>query len=65
MSEFIEVYKENNNHARSDFTHLSFLCFRNKEDVTDEKLSQARVFVVAGPREKFTGAEVTIEITKR
>ncbi|PVD23394.1 hypothetical protein C0Q70_16663 [Pomacea canaliculata] len=31
----------------------------NKEDVTDEKLSQARVFVVAGPREKFTGAEFT------
>ncbi|XP_050403597.1 intraflagellar transport protein 52 homolog isoform X1 [Patella vulgata] len=29
----------------------------NKDEITDEKLSQARVFVIAGPREKFSAAE--------
>ena len=32
--------------------------FSNKEDITEDKLSQARIFVVAGSREKFTAAEV-------
>lgn len=35
-----------------------FIFFSNKEDITEEKLSQARIFVVAGSREKFTAAEV-------
>ena len=32
--------------------------FRNKEEISDDRIDQARVFVVAGPREKFTGPEV-------
>ncbi|XP_013404647.1 intraflagellar transport protein 52 homolog [Lingula anatina] len=29
----------------------------NKDEITDERLAAARVFIIAGPREKFTGAE--------
>ena len=31
--------------------------FSNKEEITLDKLSLARVYVICGPREKFTAAE--------
>ncbi|KAI0225378.1 hypothetical protein LSAT2_023788 [Lamellibrachia satsuma] len=30
---------------------------QNKEEISNDRIDQARVFVVAGPREKFTGPE--------
>ena len=32
--------------------------YRNKDELTEERLSAARVLVLPGPREKFTAAEV-------
>jgi intraflagellar transport protein 52 len=30
----------------------------NKEEITEERLAPARVFILAAPREKFTASEV-------
>ena len=43
-----------------DETLFSFC--RNKEEITEERLSQARVFVLAGSREKFSAAEVSYSL---
>ena len=32
--------------------------YRNKDELTDERLAGARIFVLAGSREKFSQAEV-------
>ena len=34
--------------------------YSNKDEIIEDRLAQARVFVLGGPREKFTAAEVTI-----
>lgn len=45
-------FKALNRRLRSAWKLLS-----NKEDITEDRLSQGRIFVVAGSREKFTAAE--------
>ena len=43
-------------------TTLSHVFLSNKDEITEEKLSSAKVFVIAGPRDKFTAPEVcTVE----
>jgi len=37
---------------------------RHKEDITEDSLSQARVFVIAAPREKFSTFEVSVQFSK-
>jgi len=37
---------------------LPFNLFRNKDDITKERLSLAKVLILAGPREKFKVTEV-------
>ena len=39
-----------------------FVLFRNKDVISAELLSSARLFVIAGPREKFTANEVRLNI---
>lgn len=33
------------------------MCFSNKDEITDDVLSTVRIFILAGPREKFTENE--------
>ena len=35
--------------------------FRNKDDITKERLASAKIFVLASPREKFKVSEVCLE----
>lgn len=42
----------------------TFLFFRNKDEISDERLAGARIFVLPGSREKFSQAEVS-ELTKQ
>ena len=39
-----------------------FLIDRNKEEITEERLSDACVFILGGPKEKFTSSEVRQQI---
>jgi len=39
---------------------LLFLCHSNKDDISAEVLAGAAVFVLAGPREKFTESELNV-----
>jgi len=38
--------------------HFGVIHFRNKDEIADDRIEQARVFVLAGPKEKFTSSEV-------
>nr|XP_054772295.1 intraflagellar transport protein 52 homolog [Lytechinus pictus] len=45
-------FKQLNKKLRSNWKIVS-----NKDEITEEKLSSAKVFVIAGPRDKFTAPE--------
>ena len=38
--------------------YVVFFNYSHKEEITTEKLANAKVFIIAGPREKFTSPEV-------
>lgn len=37
--------------------HVCFVHYSNKEEITLDKLSLARVYIICGPREKFSASE--------
>ena len=45
-------------HSTARVRVIFFSVSRNKDEIVEERLNQARVFILGGPREKFTAAEV-------
>ena len=65
VSSYIHTHTHTHTHTYTHthtHTHILdcvyFYLFRNKEEITEDRLQQGRMLIIGGPQDKFTAAEV-------